>query len=129
VNSVQFIASVITQPEARYFESGSQVCEFRASISQGKNNDGTWKPSIVQTVKCWGKTAEIATDSLRKGCKVAVEGRMTAEEWTDRQSGEKRTKNFITASRVMLVDIPSRGSASTPSGGGSSGFDDDDVPF
>lgn len=126
MNCVQFIANVITAPETKYFESGSQVCEFRASISQGKNSDGTWKPSIVQTVKCWGKTAEIATDSLWKGCKVAVEGRMTAEEWTDRNTGDKRTKNFVTANRVMLVDIPTRGSTA-PSGGSS--VDDEEVPF
>jgi single stranded DNA-binding protein len=70
--------------------------------------------------KAWGKTAQVAGDYVRKGSKVAVVGRLEIEQWTDRTSGEVRSKTLVVIDRLELCG--SRGGSDgtgtpAPSGG------------
>jgi single-strand DNA-binding protein len=52
--------------------------------------------------KAWGKTAQVAGDYVRKGSKLAVVGRLEIEQWTDRSSGEVRSKTLVVVDRLEL---------------------------
>jgi len=53
-------------------------------------------------VKLFGESA-IETADLKKGQQVIVQGRLKEDSWTDKSTGEKRTKMVIMASQVETV--------------------------
>jgi len=127
MNNVSFTGNAGRDPEVRYFESGTSVANFTVAIYTGKDKPPVWVP-----VSAWGKSCEIAADRVRKGVRVGVEGRLHMEEWTDRNSGEKRSKLCVVANRLEVFDrSESSGGAPARNTAPAAPADDDDfgVPF
>lgn len=97
MNSVSIVGRLGRDPEARYFETGKSVCNFSLAIDQGRDNPPLWLP-----VEAWNKTGEIVTNHCRKGSLVGVQGALKEEKWTDRQTGQERTRITVSAYRVTL---------------------------
>ena len=112
INVVVLVGNAGRDPELRFFESGSCVCEFSLAINR-LPRDGQEQAPLWVNCKAWGKTAQVAGDYVRKGSKVAVVGRLEIEQWTDRSSGEVRSKTLVVVDRLELCG--SRG-------GGDGGF-------
>ena len=67
MNRITLIGRLGRDPEMKIFDSGSQKTSF--SIAVRRNKDKTdWI-----NIECWGKTAELAAEHLRKGNKVGVQ--------------------------------------------------------
>jgi len=130
-------------PEMRYTPTGAAVTSFSVATNrQWTNNNGeTVKETIWFRVSVWGKMAETCNQYLKKGSKVLVEGRLTADAttggprvWTG-QDGNPRASFEVSAQTVRFLS--SRGEASEPGavGGaieeGSMGAvdSDDNIPF
>ena len=47
--------------------------------------------------------AQVAADYVRKGSLIGVVGRMTSEHWTDRNTGERRSKPVVKVDRLALL--------------------------
>lgn len=92
-NKVQFAGRVPEDPSIRYFESGTCIANFAISLSQGKNEDGTYKPSIWMDCKTSKANAEWVANNVRKGSRIYIVGKMARDEWM--KDGEKRGKNYI----------------------------------
>ncbi|MEM9008021.1 MAG: single-stranded DNA-binding protein, partial [Cyanobacteria bacterium P01_F01_bin.86] len=74
-NATQLIGNLGADPEARYFESGSQVSHFTLYVNEKFNKDGQTEERTHRfPVEVWGKTAEFVNHYLRKGSRVAVQG-------------------------------------------------------
>jgi single-strand DNA-binding protein len=58
--------------------------------------------SFWKDVTLWGERAERAASHLIKGARVAVIGELRGEKWTDKDSGEERTKDAIRADDIYL---------------------------
>ena len=101
INVVVLIGNAGRDPELRFFESGSCVCEFTLAINRPPR-DGQEPAPLWVNCKAWGKTAQVAGDYVRKGSKVAVVGRLEVEQWTDRSSGEVRSKTLVMIDRLEL---------------------------
>lgn len=112
INVVVLVGNAGRDPELRFFESGSCICEFSLAINRPPR-DGQEQAPLWVNCKAWGKTAQVAGDYVRKGSKVAVVGRLEIEQWTDRSSGEVRSKTLVMIDRLELCG--SRG-------GGDGGF-------
>ena len=108
INVVVLVGNAGRDPELRFFESGSCVCEFTLAINRPPR-DGQEPAPLWVNCKAWGKTAQVAGDYVRKGSKVAVVGRLEIEQWTDRSSGEVRSKTLVVVDRLELCG--SRGSS------------------
>ncbi len=54
-------------------------------------------------LEIWGKQAQVAADYVRKGSLIGVVGRMTSEQWTDRSTGERRSKPVVKVERLVLL--------------------------
>lgn len=120
MNNVSFTGNAGRDPEVRYFESGTSVANFTVAIYEGKDKPPTWV-----SVSAWGKTCEIAADRVRKGSRVGIEGRLKTETWTDKQSGQERSRLTVVANRLEVFDR-----TENSGGGGYSGaVSDEEVPF
>ncbi|MFN5118651.1 MAG: single-stranded DNA-binding protein [Cyanobacteriota bacterium] len=98
INNCTFIGNVGKDPEARYFESGSCVAEFTLAIKKPAKDEPVWI-----NCKAWGKTAQLAADYVRKGHRIAVVAHLDQESWTDRTTGEKRSKPVFIVDRLQLL--------------------------
>lgn len=94
-------------PESRFTTEGSAVCNFSVAYSEKvKGQDSTtW-----YRVSCFGKTAEVAGEYVRKGAPVMVEGRMREREWQDKD-GNKRTQWELMCDRLVLLGSRQDGNA------------------
>ena len=111
-------------PEMRYTPSGQAVTSFSVATNrQYTNNNGeTIKETIWFRISAWGKTGEICNQYLKKGSKVLVEGRLTADPatggprvWTARD-GSTRASFEVYAQTVRFLS--SRSEAAEPGTGG-----------
>lgn len=80
-------------PELRYAPSGNAVCGFSvATTEKRRNRDGDAEDVTTWfKVTTWGRQAEVCHEYLAKGSPVYVEGRLTVEEWTDREGNNRFT--------------------------------------
>lgn len=136
MNTVSFTGNAGRDAEIRYLQSGKQVANFTVAIYTGQDKPPVWVP-----VTAWDKSAEIAADRVKKGVRVGIEGRLHLEEWTDKNTGEARSKLAVTANRVEVFERSESGGAPQRSpqpaqaaqsgwnSAPSSDFDDEDVPF
>jgi single-strand DNA-binding protein len=131
-------------PEMRYTPTGQAVTSFSVATNrQWTNNNGeTVKETIWFRVSAWGKMAETCNQYLKKGSKVLVEGRLTADSatggprvWTG-QDGAPRASFEVSAQTVRFLSSrgetsePGMGSAVQADEGSFGGSDaDENIPF
>jgi single-strand DNA-binding protein len=130
-------------PEMRYTPSGQAVTSFSVAVNDDytNNNGERVKRTIWFRVSAWGKQAETCNQYLKKGSKVLVEGRITADQstggpriWTS-QDGQPRASFEISAATVRFLST--RSEAESGGMAGSAGSDDSlsgpsedgDIPF
>ena len=92
---VTVIGNLTADPELRFTPSGAAVSDFTvASTPRNFDKDSNeWKDGETTFLRCaiWRDAAEHVVESLTKGDRVIVYGRLRTESWTDRESGEKRS--------------------------------------
>lgn len=103
MNSVQLIGRATRDPEVRY-TSGSQmaVATFTLAIDRPVRSGEERKTDFPRVV-VFGKQAETCEKYLKKGRKVAVEGRIQTGSY-DGKNGEKVYTTDIVASRVEFLE-------------------------
>lgn len=99
-NVVTFIGRS-TEPELAYGGSGVAYCRFALGLYEGKNQDGTYKDSSWVDVTVFGEQAEQVANSIEKGDRVGVIGRITQDRWENTE-GQKRTKLKVLADEVLI---------------------------
>ncbi len=118
-------------PEMRYTPTGQAVTSFSVATNrQWTNNNGeTVKETIWFRISVWGKMAEVCNQYLKKGSKVLVEGRLTADPntggprvWTG-QDGQPRASFEVSAQTVRFLS--SRSESGEPSAAGGPAFTED----
>ena len=143
-NKITIVGYLGRDPEIRYLTDGTAVCNFSvATTEKRKDRSGEMQESTIWfRINVWGKQADAANQYLAKGRQVYVEGRLSQQEYTDRD-GNKRTSLEVRATDVQFLGsrgedggssnfpsssssaAPSRSSSAPPSGGD----DDSDIPF
>ena len=109
LNSVTLVGRVGGDPDMRYFESGSVVCNLTLAVnSRGKDDRPDWF-----NLKIWGKTAEVAAKYVRKGSLIGVTGSIELETWTDKTTRVERSKPVIKVDRLELLGSKKDNEAAT----------------
>jgi single-strand DNA-binding protein len=116
LNLVHLVGRAGRDPEVRYFESGSVVCNFTLAVNRPTSRDD--QPDWFN-LEIWGKTAEIAANYVKKGSLIGVQGSLKIETWIDRNTGAKRSKPVIKVERLDLL-----GSKRDNEANGMSGYSD-----
>src|SRR5512136_2619540 len=111
--TVIIVGNVGRDPEMRYTPSGQAVTSFSVATNrQYTNNNGeTVKETIWFRVSAWGKQAETCNQYLKKGSKVLVEGRLTADAESGGPriwQGQKGTGASFEVSASMVRFLSSR---------------------
>ena len=128
INSVTLVGRAGRDPEIRYFESGNSVAQFTLATNRPVKREGE-DDTDWHNVKVWNKQAQIAADYVKKGHLVGVVGRIETEKWTDRTSGENRSRTVIVADRIQLLTRKKEAEAIAGGASQSPLEDDDDIPF
>ena len=113
VNSITLVGRAGRDPEVRYFESGSVVANLTLAVNRrSREEEPDWF-----NLEIWGKQAQVAADYVRKGSLLGIIGSFKLDRWTDRSTGEERSKPVIRVDRLELL-----GSKRDGEGGPSGGF-------
>lgn len=91
---ITVIGNLVDDPELRFTPSGAAVSNFRIASTPRKFNSQTneWEDGDALFLSCsvWRQTAEHVAESLRKGDRTIVVGRLKQRSYEDRE-GVKRT--------------------------------------
>jgi single-strand DNA-binding protein len=101
-NNVNIVGNLTRDPELRFTPSGQATASFGVAVNRRWQNRQTqeWEEATsFFDVVCWGQLAENAAQSLTRGARIVVTGRLDQRSW-ENQEGEKRSKIEITADEV-----------------------------
>jgi single-strand DNA-binding protein len=88
-------------PELRFTPGGAAVANFRVAVTPRVRDGETWRDGETSffRVNAWRQLAENATESLSKGDRVIVVGRLKARTW-ETPEGERRSVVEIEADEI-----------------------------
>ena len=99
--SVTIIGNVVRDPEVKFASTGNALLNF--SIAQTRKFSGEDGKDKEETsffdVTCFGTLAENIANSVTKGTRVIVTGRLAQNSWEDKD-GNKRSKVEIVADEI-----------------------------
>lgn len=101
-NTVLIIGNVTKDPELRYTPNGLATVTFAVAVNRRWQNRQTheWEEATsFFDVVCWRELAENVSESLTKGTRVIVSGRLEQRTW-ETPEGEKRSKVEIVADEL-----------------------------
>lgn len=90
-------------PELRYTPTGVAVAKFTVASTPRVRKGDEWADGEPTFLTCtvWRQQAENVAESLTKGARVLVAGRLRTERWTAKDSDEKRSR--------VVMDVDSVG--------------------
>lgn len=124
---ITVVGNLVADPELRFTPSGAAVANFRVASTPRffDKNSNEWKDgeSLFLTCNVWRQYAENVSESLSKGMRVIVTGRLKQRSWETRE-GEKRTVMEIDVDDVgpALKSATAKVSRVDRAGGGGGGF-------
>lgn len=98
INKVILIGHLGQDPETRYTASGQAITSLSLATDESykDKNTGQLVPRTEwHKVVIFGKLAEIASQYLRKGSKVYLEGRLQTRKWQDQAGQDRYTTEIV----------------------------------
>jgi single-strand DNA-binding protein len=133
---ITVVGNLVDDPELRFTPSGAAVANFRIASTPRTLDRQTneWKDGDALFLSCsvWRQAAENVAESLQKGMRVVVQGRLKQRQYETRE-GEKRTVVELDVDEVgpslkyataKVTRTTRQGGGGGYSGGGASGGDD-----
>lgn len=146
VNKVILVGNLGKDPEVRSFQNGGSVCSFSVATSENWRDKATGEKrekTEWHNVAIFSEgLAKVASQYLKKGSKVYLEGQLETRKWQDKEGKDRYTTEVVLRqfnSALVLLDGRRDGGgvehsgAGAPrevaSGGGRSFELDDEIPF
>lgn len=154
-NRVMLMGNLTRDIDLRHTPGGTAVTDMGMAVNdRRKNQQGEWVDDVTFVdVTLWGRTAEIASEYLRKGSPVFIEGRLKLDTWE--AEGQKKYKLRVVGERLQLLggrpeggggrrstdtyveseaghstdDFSSSGRREAQPTGNGPGYQDNDIPF
>jgi len=100
-NHTTIVGNLVEDPEVRFTSSGTPVTNLRMAVTLRIQQDGEWRDGDTSFLKVnvWRGQAENLAESLGKGDRVMVTGRLRHRTW-ETPEGEKRSVAEIEADEV-----------------------------
>jgi single-strand DNA-binding protein len=100
-NQTTIAGNLVDTPELRFANTGTPVTNLRVAVTQRIQQDGEWRDGDTSffKVNVWRGQAEHLADSLSKGDRVMVTGRLRQRSW-ETPEGEKRSVTELEADEV-----------------------------
>lgn len=139
-NFITMIGNLTDDPELRFTQGGVPVCNFRIASSR-RFTDRQGNPqeeTVFMTVNLWRDMAENVAESLRKGDRAIVIGRVKVRSYENREGQtvwvtEIEADEVAPSLRWARAKVDKTSGSSASGGGGTPDTapppSDDDVPF
>lgn len=92
---ITVVGNLTADPELRFTPSGAAVANFTVASTPRTFDRQTneWKDAETLFMRCsvWREAAENAAESLTRGARVVVTGRLVSRSWEDKETGQKRS--------------------------------------
>jgi len=101
-NSVTLVGNITRDPELRFTPSGQATASFGLAVNRVWNDRQTNERKEAVSffdIVCWREMAENASESLAKGARVLVTGRLEQRSW-ETGEGERRSKIEVVADEI-----------------------------
>ncbi|QBF47561.1 single-stranded DNA-binding protein [Janibacter limosus] len=130
---ITVIGNLTADPELRFTPSGAAVANFTVASTPRTFDRQTneWKDAETLFMRCsvWREAAENVAESLTRGTRVVVTGRLISRSWEDKETGQKRSVMEMQVDEVgpslryatAKVTKTQRGGGGQGGGGGSWG--------
>ena len=124
---ITVVGNLVDDPELRFTPSGAAVANFRIASTPRTfdKQSNEWKDGDALFLSCsvWRQAAENVAESLQKGMRVVVQGRLKQRQYETRE-GEKRTVYELDVEEVgpSLKYATAKVARATRSGGGGGGY-------
>lgn len=101
------VGRVTADPQLRTTPGGQSVTTIGVATNRVWNdkNNQRQEETEFHNVVLWGRQADIASQYLKKGAMVLIEGRMRTRSWTDK-TGQQRKTTEVMAERLQLGPRP-----------------------
>ena len=132
LGNLPIIGHLGRDPEMKYTSAGRPVTNFSVAVNRQHNgsNGETVKETYWFRCTAWDKQAEVCNQYLKKGSKVFIEGRLSADPasgspriWT-KQDGTPQASFELTIVTIKFLE-----GKSDSGGGDPSALEDEDIPF
>jgi single-strand DNA-binding protein len=101
-NSITLVGNITRDPELRFTNTGQANVTFGLAVNRRWQNRQTqeWEEATsFFDVVCWREMAENVSESLSRGSRVIVNGRLEQRSW-ETQDGDKRSKVEVVADEI-----------------------------
>lgn len=112
MNQVNVIGRVGGEVELRHTPSGKAVAELTLAVDDGWGEN---KKTVWLGVTLWGATAELGKKAVQKGDRLGITGRLSQDEWIDKETGKKQRKTRLVCESMHLLSPKRDSSDGAPS--------------
>jgi single-strand DNA-binding protein len=99
-NTVTLVGNITRDPELRFTPAGQAVATFGMAVNRRYQKNGQWEEQTsFFNVTAWGTLGENASNSLHKGARILVTGRLEQRSW-ETQEGDKRSVVEVVADEI-----------------------------
>lgn len=99
-NNITVVGNLTRDPELRFTNTGMAVATCGLAVNYRRQKQGHWEEEVsFFDVTAFGEMGENAAESLNKGNRVIVTGRLQQRSW-ETQDGDKRSKVEIVADEI-----------------------------
>ena len=105
LNRASIIGRLTRDPELKSLSTGNAVTSFGVATNRVWNDKSGQKQEQVEfhNVVLWGRLAEVASQYMKKGARIYIEGRLQTRDWTG-DDGVKKYRTEIVGSSMIMLD-------------------------
>jgi len=103
---VVVLGHLTRDPELRYTPNGVAVCDFTVAVNRKYNRKETGdkvEEVAFVDITVWNRVAEISAEYLKKGRAALVSGSLHQDHWSDKETGQKRSKLKVVGHTVQFI--------------------------
>ena len=94
MNRVILIGRLTKDPEIRTTESGQSICRFTVAVDRRFKREGQPTADFISVI-AFGKQAEIIVQYIKKGNRIALEGRIQTGSYTTNDGSKRYTTDVV----------------------------------
>lgn len=106
MNKVELNGFVGITPEVFTLKNGSRKAELSLATNESyKNSSDEWvKITTWHKVIMWNKTADAAVEQIKKGSRIAIEGKIVNRQFTDKQGNNRQITEILAVSFQPVIN-------------------------
>ena len=95
-NTVTLVGNLTREPELRYTNGGQAVTSFGLAVNRRYQQNGEWQEKTSYfNIVAWAQLGENAAQSLNKGARVIVTGRLEQRQYETREGEQRNTVEIV----------------------------------